>query len=111
MSCLVLHHLDGPGKRELFERLHAKLEPGGGLLFADVVEPQSEWERLHVAKAWNEEVKRRSIELTRGLDAYQYFIDDRWNVYEHPDPIDKPSGVADQLRWLEETGFEGVGVY
>ena len=39
LSSLVLHHLDGPGKRELFERLLFGLEPGGALLFADLMQP------------------------------------------------------------------------
>ncbi len=42
LSSLVLHHLDGSGKRELFTRLFSCLEPGGALLFADVMEPRTE---------------------------------------------------------------------
>src|SRR5262249_42404534 len=61
LSSLVLHHLDGPGKRALFAELHRRLEPGGGLLIADVVEASSEWARRHLAHAWDEEVRRRSI--------------------------------------------------
>jgi hypothetical protein len=31
-------------------------------------------------------------------------------MFEHPDPMDKPSGTAEQLRCLEEAGFAGVDV-
>ena len=49
LSSLVLHHLDGPGKRGLFARLFDRLEPGGALLFADVMEPRTDLARRHFA--------------------------------------------------------------
>ncbi len=51
LSSLVLHHLDGAGKRDLFGRLFDRLEPGGALLFADVMEPRTERARRHFATA------------------------------------------------------------
>ncbi|MGH3087796.1 MAG: class I SAM-dependent methyltransferase [Rubrobacteraceae bacterium] len=110
VSSLVIHHLDGAGKRELFRRLFEKLEPGGALLYADVVEEKSEQGRKYMACAWDEEVWRRSREITGDDRAYRLFVDEGWNMYEHPDPMDKPSGVAEQLRWLEEAGYTGVDV-
>lgn len=107
-SCLVIHHLDGAGKRKLYRRLFEKLESGGAFLYADVIEEKSGPGRDYMARAWNEEVKRRSLELTGDDRAYRMFVEEGWNMYEHPDPMDKPSGVAEQLRWLEETGYEGV---
>jgi tRNA (cmo5U34)-methyltransferase len=38
-SALAVHHLDGPGKAHLFERVAAVLEPGGRFVLADVVVP------------------------------------------------------------------------
>ncbi len=29
---------------------------------------------------------------------YQQFIDDQWNLYEYPDPMDMPSTAPDHLR-------------
>lgn len=111
LSCLAIHHLDGMGKRNLYRRLLEKLDPGGALLYADVVEPGSEPGRAHMARAWDEEVRRRSRDLTGDERAYRLFVEDEWNMYEHPDPeTDKPSGTAEQLRWLEEAGYEGVDV-
>ena len=63
LSSLVLHHLDGPGKRELFERLLFGLEPGGALLFADLMQPRTEHARRHIATAWEREIGRRSQEI------------------------------------------------
>jgi tRNA (cmo5U34)-methyltransferase len=108
-SSLVIHHLDGAGKRELFRHLWERLEPGGALLYADLVEAKSEPGRKHMSRAWAEEARQRSIELTGDEGAYRVFVEREWNLYEHPDPaFDKPSGAVEQLRWLEEAGFEGV---
>ncbi len=110
LSSLVIHHLDGSGKRELFRRLREKLEAGGALLYADVVEASSEAGRRHMARAWDEEVRQRSLRIRGDESAYRAFVARHWNMFEHPDPMDKPSGTAEQLRWLEEAGFAGVDV-
>ena len=38
-STLVVHHLDGAGKRDLFERIARVIRPGGVFVLADVVVP------------------------------------------------------------------------
>jgi tRNA (cmo5U34)-methyltransferase len=38
-SVLAIHHLDGPGKAALFERVAAVLRPGGRFVIGDVVVP------------------------------------------------------------------------
>jgi tRNA (cmo5U34)-methyltransferase len=111
LSSLVLHHLDGAGKRDLFGRLFDRLEPGGALLFADVMEPRTERARRHFAAAWEEEIRRRSVEFHSDGRAYEFFVRERWNIYYHPDPGDKPSTLLEQLRWMEKAGFEGVDVF
>lgn len=39
VSCLVVHHLQGSDKANLFRRVSLKLAPGGRFVLADVVEP------------------------------------------------------------------------
>lgn len=39
VSALAVHHLDGPGKADLFARVAAVLAPGGRFVVADVVVP------------------------------------------------------------------------
>jgi tRNA (cmo5U34)-methyltransferase len=39
VSALAVHHLDGPGKAELFRRVAAVLQPGGRFVLGDVVIP------------------------------------------------------------------------
>jgi len=38
-SALCVHHLDGPGKADLFARVRGALTPGGRFVLADVVVP------------------------------------------------------------------------
>jgi tRNA (cmo5U34)-methyltransferase len=38
-SALAIHHLDGPGKADLFRRVAAVMEPGGRFVIGDVVVP------------------------------------------------------------------------
>jgi tRNA (cmo5U34)-methyltransferase len=38
-------------------------------------------------------------------------VRERWNIYDHPDPMDKPSTLPEQLRWLEEASFEGSDAF
>ena len=42
VSALAVHHLDGPGKQDLFHRIAAALSPGGAFVLADVVVPENE---------------------------------------------------------------------
>lgn len=111
VSSLVIHHLDGVGKRALYQALHTRLAPGGALLIADLVAPRSEWERRMLAHQWDAETRRQSLELSGSLDAYQRFLDDHWNIYNYPDPMDMPSTTPDHLAWLAEAGFTNANVF
>jgi tRNA (cmo5U34)-methyltransferase len=42
VSALAVHHLDGPGKQDLFRRIAGVLAPGGTFVLADVVVPERE---------------------------------------------------------------------
>jgi tRNA (cmo5U34)-methyltransferase len=113
VSSLAVHHLDGAGKRQLFGDLAAALGSGGALVIADLVQPATTAAHELAARAWDEAVRRRSLELTGHLGPWEKFRDERWNFYAdpEPDPIDQPSPLLDQLRWLEAAGFSGVDVY
>jgi tRNA (cmo5U34)-methyltransferase len=39
-SALAVHHLDGPGKADLFRRAAAELRPGGRFVLGDVIVPE-----------------------------------------------------------------------
>src|SRR5436190_58836 len=42
VSALAVHHLDGPGKQDLFRRVAEVVKPGGAFILADVVVPEDE---------------------------------------------------------------------
>jgi tRNA (cmo5U34)-methyltransferase len=77
VSCLAIHHLDGPGKRELFDRIAAVLPEGGRFVLADVIVPEDPADAV--------------TPCTPGFDL--------------PDRLD------DQLRWLDEVGFEAEATW
>jgi tRNA (cmo5U34)-methyltransferase len=70
-SALAVHHLDSPGKADLFRRVAAVLSPRGRFVLGDVVVPED------------------PSDVVTPIDG----------------EYDKPSTVADQLRWLEEAGL------
>jgi L-threonylcarbamoyladenylate synthase len=71
-SALCVHHLLADEKRDLFERIHAVLAPGGRFVLADVV--------------LSSDPGHATLTLTPGYD--------------------NPSTLAEQLRWLAESGFD-----
>lgn len=111
VSSLVIHHLDGEGKRALYHDLYVRLAHGGATLIADLMASRSEWERRYMARQWDAEVERQSLALTGSLQTYQQFRDNHWNWYEYPDPMDMPSAAPDHLRWLTEAGFIGANIF
>ena len=99
LASLVVHHLPAAGKRRLFADLARRLEPGGALLLADIVEPVSPAAREGFARQWDDAARSQSLALTGGLEAFERFQRDGWNFYRGtPDPIDQPSRLDEQLR-------------
>jgi SAM-dependent methyltransferase len=109
LSSLVVHHLDGPGKRRLFRDLVKELEPGGGLLIADIVEPETPQAKELYAQQWEDAVRRRSLEKRGDLAGYDFFMAEEWNYFRlDEDPIDHPSTLRDQLRWMTSAGLRSA---
>jgi SAM-dependent methyltransferase len=107
ISSLVVHHLTHEGKRQMFADVARRLEPGGALLLADLIEPANDRARRLFAAQWDAAAQMQSLALAGNLSLYQQFRDAEWNYYEmtEEDPIDHPSSLSDQLAWLRDAGF------
>ncbi len=111
VSSLAIHHLDDDGKRTLYRNLFDHLAPGGALLIADLVHPPNDQVAEAWANEWDRDVREQSLARSGSLHAFERF-QDGWNHFRTPDvEFDKPSLLSDQLGWLEEIGFTGVGCY
>jgi tRNA (cmo5U34)-methyltransferase len=113
LSSLAIHHLTGKEKQTLYADLYRMLVPGGILGIADLILPASKQGTSIAAQAWDSAVRLRSLGLDNDLGAFAAFEEQRWNSFRYTDPddIDHPSGLYEQLRWLEAAGFQKVDVY
>jgi tRNA (cmo5U34)-methyltransferase len=112
LASLVVHHLPAAGKRQLFADLARRLEPGGALLLADIVEPPSPAAREAFARQWEDAARAQSLALTGGLEAFARFERDGWNFYRGtPEPYDQPSRWTNNSGWLRQAGFATVDCF
>ncbi len=113
LASLVVHHLDDVAKRALFTDLAHRLEPGGALLLADLVDPLTPTARTIFAQQWDDAARAQSLAHTGGLEAYRRFDREHWNFYRdpRPDPSDRPARLIDQLDWLRAAGLARVDCF
>lgn len=111
VSSLAIHHLDDMQKHTLYKDIFAMLEPDGAVVIADVIQPTDRHGVAVAAQAWDDAVRQKALALDGHTKAFEFFQNDKWNMYLYPDPMDKPSRLFDQLKWLEQAGFVDVDVY
>jgi len=111
VSSLAIHHLDAAQKQQLYRDVYAMLAPGGVFIIADLIQPASAQGEQLAAAAWDAAVQERALALTGNSAPFDYFRTERWNIFRYPDPMDKPSGLFEQLYWLHEASFHAVDVY
>jgi trans-aconitate methyltransferase len=110
LSSLAIHHLSAEGKRELFADVAGRLESGGALLIADVVEPDNARVARLYADQYDAIVREQSLAVRGDLSGYEEFAAQRWNYFRYdygagPESGDYPSPLADQLDWLRAAGL------
>jgi tRNA (cmo5U34)-methyltransferase len=108
VTSLAVHHLNDVGKGALMRTVHGLLAPGGVYVQADLVSPATPVTTALAAEQWEGTVEYQSRAMYGGAEAYAAFRHSRWNTFRHPDPVDQPASVADQLRWLADAGFVDV---
>ena len=96
VSALSIHHLTDGDKREVFQKSHEALLPGGYFINADQVAGETPGEDARYKEWWLERVRAAGVgerDLVAALRRMR---------------ADKNSTLKAQLGWLEETGFERV---
>jgi tRNA (cmo5U34)-methyltransferase len=113
VSSLAIHHLSSGEKRQLYADMAGCLAPGGALVVCDLVETLTPESRRLFAEAWDDGVRRACVEIDGDLRGFDRFREDDWNFYamKHPDPIDRPDPLFDQLKWFEAAGLEAIEVH
>lgn len=112
VSSLCIHHLDGAEKQQLFRAVQERMTEPGAFLIADLVEGQRPEASNYFGATLDAAAQRQSIDHTGTTRLYEnVFIPQKWNYYRYPDPLDKPSPLFDQLRWLDAAGFTGVDCF
>lgn len=111
VSSLAIHHLDAQLKRELFHDIYQMLNADGVLIIADMIQPVTQSGVAFAAQSWDNLVRQQALEIDGNTRAFDCFQQEQWNHYQYPHPIDKPSGLFEQLKWLEQVGFVDVDVF
>ncbi len=101
VSGLAIHHLPPERKPALFAEVLAMLEPGGMFVNMDYVAIDGPLRGL-----FDEQMRANAVRAERasGGTRHEHEVD-------LEDDDDRPDTVEDQLRWLQDTGFEQVEVH
>ncbi len=115
LSSLCVHHLSGEQKQQLFRDMMARLEPGGALLLADIIEPASPRIARLFSRQYEEITRAQSLAVKGDLSGFEQFQRLQWNYFAYDygtgQTFDQPSLISDQLLWLHEAGFSQVDCY
>ncbi|TBR56629.1 hypothetical protein B4U84_28725 [Westiellopsis prolifica IICB1] len=112
VSSLAIHHLNAQQKQSLFQDVFYLLKPEGVFIIADLIKPTTSMGITIAANVWDAEVQKRSLELGKNLEAYKQFQELHWNLYTYPEYnlLGQPSTLLEQIKWLEQVGFNNVDV-
>ena len=111
VSSLVVHHLTDEGKRGLFHEAHGRMNDGGALMLIDCVQPQRGEGVKLFADAYDGISRQQSVERTGDTALFDRFVEEKWNIFRHPEASEMLSPLSRQLGWLAEAGFEGVDCF
>ena len=99
ISSLAIHHLDDKEKRDLFERIHQSLVPGGVFINGEQILGTSAWQQ----KLYED----THLDGARALGSDEEEI----RAAQERMTYDKCATLADQILWLKETGFQNADAF
>ena len=111
VSSLVVHHLTDDGKQELFREAYSRLSDGGALMLIDCVQPMRTEGVNLFADTYDSISKRQSIERTGSPKLFDRFVEEKWNIFRHPESSEMLAPLSHQLVWLANAGFDGVDCF
>ncbi len=97
LSGFSIHHLDNPGKADLYKRIYRVLNPGGIFLNRDIVLGATPYLTEQYHRLWRHFIR------SNGED------DEKW--FQKYLEEDIPATVRDQMDWLTDAGFVDVGCH
>jgi len=100
VSSLALHHIQtDEEKKEFYTKIYSLLNTSGQFLNADVVLAMTDYQQKMNMNRWIDYMNR-NVSMEE--------IQQRWIPAHKAE--DRPSKLMDQLKWLEEIGFENIDV-
>ena len=99
VSSLSIHHLEHQDKEYLYRKIYQHLKPGGIFINADQVLGPHPANEEEYQRNWMEKIDVGSLS-----ESEKKIILDRMQ-------LDNPASLQDNLKWLEEIGFNNVDVY
>jgi tRNA (cmo5U34)-methyltransferase len=97
ISSLSIHHLDDEDKQKLFRNIYEHLTPGGAFINVDQIKASHDYFQKLYWTTWLKKVRHAGATE----EQVQKSISRRTK-------FDQDSTMHDQLRWLQESGFEIV---
>ena len=55
--------------------------------------------------------RQQSIDRTCSPKLFDRFVEEKWNIFRHPEPSEMLAPLSHQLVWLADAGFEGVDCF
>ncbi len=111
VSSLVVHHLTDQGKQALFREAYSRLSDGGALMLIDCVQPTRTEGVSLFADTYDSISRQQSIDRTGSPKLFDRFVEEKWNIFRHPESSEMLAPLSHQLMWLTDAGFEGVDCF
>ncbi len=111
VSSLVVHHLTDDGKQALFREAYSRLSDGGALMLIDCVQPMRIEGVSLFADTYDSISRQQSMDRTGSTSLFDRFVEEKWNIFRHPEPSEMLAPLPHQLVWLADAGFEGVDCF
>ena len=107
-SSLSIHHLKGDNKKKLYKELISLLNKKRWFLCYDIVNFTSSFQRQFFLNSYDLFIEK-TAKIKKDLNAKKIFDETKWNYFKYPeDPVDHPSSLNENLKWLSEVGFKKV---